>query len=106
MLSAHGPQPALRLQYALPLVVPLLVAAGLGARRLPERLPAASIAGMSVPALVLGVVVGPLPGVDVMHPTPALARLHACTATLPAPAPTAPGASTAAARASRPAPPR
>jgi len=102
LLSAHGPQPELRLQYALPLVVPLLVAAGLGARRLPEPLPAASIAGMSVPALVLGVVVGPLPGVDVMHPTPALARLHACTARLPATAPTAADDSTAAALASRP----
>src|SRR5262249_61857014 len=61
LLSAHGPQPDLRLQYALPLVVPLLVAAGLGARRLPERLPSASIAGLSVPALGLGVGVGPLP---------------------------------------------
>ena len=102
LLSAHGPQPELRLQYALPLVVPLLVAAGLGARRLPERLPAVSIAGMSVPALVLGAVVGPLPGVDVMHPTPALAHLHACTSRLPARAPTAADDSTAAALASRP----
>ena len=102
LLSAHGPQPELRLQYALPLVVPLLVAAGLGARRLPERLPAVSIAGMSLPALLLSAVVGPLPGVDVMHPTPALARLHACTSRLPATAPTAADDSTAAALASLP----
>ena len=102
LLSAHGPQPELRLQYALPLVVPLLVAAGLGARRLPERLPAVSIAGMSVPALVLGAVVGPLPGADMMHPAQALARLHACTSRLPATAPTAADDSTAAALASRP----
>ena len=102
LLSAHAPQPELRLQYALPLVVPLLVAAGLGARRLPERLPAVSIAGMSVPALVLGAVIWPIPGLDAMHPAPGLARLHACTSLLPATAPTAADDSTAAALASRP----
>src|SRR5262249_58029533 len=37
LLSAHVPQPALRLQYALPLVVPVLVAGGLGARPILDR---------------------------------------------------------------------
>src|SRR5499427_3800039 len=54
LLSAHVPQPELHLQYALPLVVPVLVAAGLGARDLLARpRPPAAIAALALPALLL-----------------------------------------------------
>jgi uncharacterized membrane protein len=102
LLSAHQPQPGLRLQYALPLVIPLLVAAGLGARRLPERLPAVAIASMSVPALVLGAAAVHIQGVGGVSPAPAVARLQACVSKLPTAAPTAADDGTAAALASRP----
>ncbi|HEY7198722.1 MAG TPA: DUF2079 domain-containing protein, partial [Candidatus Dormibacteraeota bacterium] len=39
LLSAHDPQATLGLQYALPLVAPVLVAGGLGARRLLDAAP-------------------------------------------------------------------
>jgi hypothetical protein len=102
LLSAHLPQPELRLQYALPLVVPLLVAGGLGARRLLERpLPGLALAGLAVPAILLGAVLGPLVERWPADP-PALPRLLACTARLPANAPVAADDAVAASLAARP----
>jgi Predicted membrane protein (DUF2079) len=118
LLSAHHPQPELRLQYALPLVVPLLVAAGLGARSLPlsqgevarQRrrglplaLPAGAVAAFAAPALLVGLLAGPLLAPGAGAGPPALGRLLACTATLPALAPVAADDDAAAPLASRPA---
>lgn len=101
LLSAHYPQPELRLQYGLPLVVPLVVAAGLGARRLPERLPRPAIAALSVPAVAIGALSGPI--IDAHASTPAaVARLQACTMALPDAAPLAVDDASAAPLASRP----
>ena len=102
LLSAHHPQPELRLQYALPLVVPLLVAAGLGARSLPSALPAAAVAAFAAPALLIAVLAGPLlaPGAGVGPP--ALGRLRACTAAVPPLGPVAADDDAAAPLASRP----
>ena len=105
LLSAHAPQPELRLQYALPLVVPVLVAGGLGARRLLDRarpLPAAALAALALPAVAIGVAFGPLLGQRPAPAPPALARLVACTAALPAAAPVAVDDDAAAALAARP----
>jgi uncharacterized membrane protein len=177
LLSAHPAQPELHLQYGLPLIVPLLVAAGLAAPRqlerrsssrreirrpgAPDRGPAprtgaslpvvgergpqkqgreipgspgnrgggvrisrggvgcmggedpsdyltgvlstrpALLAVLALPALLVGALTGP---VLVRHPAapPALARLQACAAVLPATAPVAADDSAAAALASRP----
>jgi predicted membrane protein DUF2079 len=100
LLSAHAAQPELHLQYGLPLIVPLLVAAGLSARRLPGPRPAL-LAVLALPALLVGALTGP---VLVRHPAapPALARLQACAAAVPAAAPVAADDSAAAALASRP----
>jgi uncharacterized membrane protein len=103
LLSAHVPQPALRLQYALPLVVPVLVAGGLGARRLLERpRPPAALAALALPALLLGAAFGPLPGQLSAAAPPALDRLQGCTAKLPAAAPVAADDAVAAPLAARP----
>jgi uncharacterized membrane protein len=105
LLSAHQPQPELHLQYALPLLVPLLVAAGLGARRLPDRLPSPAVAGVAVPVLAIGAGTG-LPVAATAVPgageTSSRARLLACTADLPARAAVAADDDTAAVLASRP----
>jgi uncharacterized membrane protein len=102
LLSAHPLQPELRLQYALPLVVPVLVAGGLGARRLLHRpRPAAALAALALPALVVGAF-GPLLGGRPPVHQPALSRLLACTAALPANAPVAADDDAAAALAARP----
>jgi len=90
LLSAHVPQPELRLQYALPLVVPVLVAGGLGARRLLDRpRPAVALAALALPALAIGALFGPLVGQRPAPAAPALGRLLACTSALPAAAPVA-----------------
>jgi len=103
LLSAHSPQPQLHLQYALPLVVPVLVAAGLGARRLLEwRPPAAALAALALPALVLGAATGQLLGHRPPAATPALGQLLACTSALPASAPVAVDDDAAAPLAARP----
>jgi uncharacterized membrane protein len=105
LLSAHQPQPELHLQYALPLVVPLLLAAGLGARRLPDRLPVPAVAGLAVPVLAIGAgadLAGTAGLVDRADETSGRARLLACTAGLPPQAPVAADDSTAAVLASRP----
>jgi uncharacterized membrane protein len=103
LLSAHSPQPELHLQYALPLVVPVLVAGGLGARRLLDRpRPAAALAALALPAVVIGVVLGPLLGQRPAPAAPALGRLLACTSGLPATAPVAVDDDAAAPLAARP----
>lgn len=92
LLSAHGPQPLLHLQYALPLVVPVLAAAALAARRLTAGPWVAVLA--VVPAL-LGLVLGSLPPAPgnpdpgAFSRPPALARLQACTGAVSASAPVA-----------------
>jgi len=103
LLSAHVPQPQLHLQYALPLVVPVLVAGGLGARRLLERpRPLPALAAMALPALLLGAAFGPLLGQRPAPAQPALGRLLACTASLPGAAPLAADDAAAAPLAARP----
>jgi predicted membrane protein DUF2079 len=109
LLSAHHPQPELRLQYALPLVLPLLVAAGLAGRDLLGRLPAlagrwpvAAAAVLAAPALLIGALAGPMLGQGGDGPEPALDRLRLCAASLPAAAPVAADDSAAAPLASRP----
>lgn len=102
LLSAHYPQPELRLQYALPLVVPLIVAAGLAGRRLPARLPAAAVVALGLPAVVIGALAGPMLNQREPASPPVLGRLHACTELLPPAAATAADDSAAAPLASRP----
>ncbi|HKF76644.1 MAG TPA: DUF2079 domain-containing protein [Candidatus Dormibacteraeota bacterium] len=109
LLSAHAPQPQLHLQYALPLVVPVLVAGGLGARSLLDRArllgrprPIASLAALALPALVVGVALGPLVGQRPAAPAPVLDRLLACTSGLPPAAPVAVDDAAAAPLAARP----
>ncbi len=105
LLSAHSPQPDLRLQYALPLVVPVLVAGGLGARRLLDRarpVPAGALAALALPAVVIGVALGPLVGQRPAPDPPVLGRLLACTAALPPAAPVAVDDAAAAPLAGRP----
>jgi Predicted membrane protein (DUF2079) len=103
LLSAHSQQPGLRLQYALPLVVPVLVAGGLGARRLLDRpMPAAAVAALALPALTIGAAFGPLLGQRPAPAPPALGRLLACAAALPARAPVAVDDDAAAPLAARP----
>jgi uncharacterized membrane protein len=114
LLSAHSPQTILHLQYALPLVVPVLVAGGLGARSLLDRVVRlhegeaslaptgwAALAALAVPALVIGLVFSPLAGQGPLT-TSSLQRLLACAAALPGEAPLAADDSVAAALAARP----
>ena len=103
LLSAHSPQPQLHLQYALPLVVPVLIAGGLGARRLLDKpRPEAALAALAVPAIVLGIACGPLIGHRAPTAPPVLGRLLACTASLPQTAPVAADDAVAAPLAARP----
>lgn len=97
LLSDHWPQPALDLQYGLPVVVPLLVAGGLGAARLLDlerpfvRRPASRslLAALALPALVLGVALGPMPGYARPAGRPLSRQLASCAAAVPARAPVA-----------------
>jgi uncharacterized membrane protein len=94
LLSAHHPQPELLFQYGLPLVVPMLVAAGLGARRLLEWRPPEggltrlAIPALAVPALLVALLTGPLLRTP-LAPSSARQQLLACTTSLPATAPAA-----------------
>jgi len=108
LLSAHHPQPELLFQYGLPLLLPILVAGGLGARRFLEWQPRRggslsrlAIPALAVPALVIGLVTGPLLRTP---PEPASTRqqLLACTANLPAAAPLAVDDATALPLSARP----
>src|SRR3979411_3282254 len=64
LLSAHHPQPELLFQYGLPLVVPVLVAGGLGAAWLMDRTQARPpywvVAVAAGPALLIGLLFCPL----------------------------------------------
>jgi len=103
LLSAHITQPELHLQYALPLVVPVLVAGGLGARRLlAQPRPSVALAALALPALLIGAASGPLLGQRSPIGQPALIRLLACTAGLPATAAVAVDDAAAAPLAARP----
>jgi len=103
LLSAHTSQPELHLQYALPAVVPVLVAGGLGARRLhAEPHPQVVLAALALPALLIGAAFGPLLGQRPPTGPPALSRLLVCTAALPAAAPVAVDDAAAATLAARP----
>lgn len=91
LLSAHDPQPLLHLQYALPLVVPVLVAAAMAARAIPSSWP---IPMLALPPAILALTIGVLPpsiGANsaAFQRPPALARLQACVGGLPVDAPVA-----------------
>jgi uncharacterized membrane protein len=124
LLSAHASQTILHLQYALPLVVPVLVAGGLGARSVLDRVVRpyegeaslaptapgearlaprgrAALAALALPAVVLGIVFSPLAGQGPLT-TSSMQRLMACATALPGEAPVAADDSVAAALAARP----
>jgi uncharacterized membrane protein len=126
LLSAHQPQPQLLFQYGQPLVVPLLVAGGLGASRLLGRRPASwlpgrrpsrparrphpgwrprppgwAIAGVALPPLLVGLASGPLAH-PLQPPSTAMERLLACTSRLPDRAPLAADDAAALALSARP----
>jgi uncharacterized membrane protein len=94
VLSSHNPQNVLNLHYALLLLFPLLVAGGVGARKLVERRtfkPAYALA-LIVPALLIAWGTGRLP--PALNANPALysrpdtlSRLLTATAMIPANAP-------------------
>ena len=130
LLSAHPSQTILHLQYGLPLVVPVLVAGGLGARSVLDRVArrqqgearlaptdpvvgpqqgearlaptgGVALAALAVPAVVLGIVFSPLAGQGALT-TSSMQRLMACATALPGEAPLAADDSVAAALAARP----
>ncbi len=94
VLSSHNPQNVLNLHYALLLLFPLIVAGGVGARKLVERRtfkPAYALA-MLVPAVLIAWGTGRLP--PALNANPAqysrpdtLAELQTATARIPADAP-------------------
>lgn len=97
LLSNHDPQERLQLHYVLLVIFPLIVAAGMGGRRLlaqrtlPARLSATLLAG-AAPALILGFTAGLLPpalGADAwLYTRPAAAdRLLAAARVIPPGAP-------------------
>jgi uncharacterized membrane protein len=87
LLSAHPPQPLLVLQYALPLLVPLLVAAAVAAKDVARPRLAA---GLAVPPVLLGLLLGSMPPAPgnpdpgAFSRPPALERLQACASSIPA----------------------
>ncbi|MGH7919585.1 MAG: DUF2079 domain-containing protein [Candidatus Dormibacteraceae bacterium] len=95
LLSDHWPQPALHLQYGLPIVLPVFVAGGLGAARLLDTemprarrlLSAPAVAALCLPALVLGAALGPLAGQAPAIGPPLVEQLARCVAVIPAAAP-------------------
>jgi uncharacterized membrane protein len=102
LLSAHHPQPELLFQYGLPLVVPILVAGGLGARRFLDWRPQpVALAALAVPALLIGLIGGPLARTPVV-PSATRQQLLTCTASLPPGAPAAVDDTTALPLAARP----
>jgi uncharacterized membrane protein len=126
LLSAHQPQPQLLFQYGQPLLVPLLIAGGLGVRRLLEQpppawLPAwtparpsgwprpgpplwpprAAIGVVALLPLLVGLAFGPLAH-PLQPPSTAMERLLACTSRLPARAPLAADDAAALALSARP----
>ncbi len=92
LLSAHPPQPLLVLQYALPLLVPVLVAAAVAAR---DVACGRWVIGLAIPPVFLGLLLGSLPPAP-GNPDPgafsrpsALGRLQVCAGRLPSSAPVA-----------------
>jgi uncharacterized membrane protein len=86
LLSAHAPQPLLHLQYAQPLVVPLLIAAGRASAALNGR---GRVAWLAVPAAVAALTLGSLPPALSADPAPftrppGVGRLLECTSAIPA----------------------
>jgi uncharacterized membrane protein len=98
LLSSHDPQQRLQQHYVLIIMFPLIVAAGIGARRLletrtlPSRLPAPALLALAVPAILIGFLAGRLPpglGAEpwlYSQPT-AVDRLRAATSVIPPGAP-------------------
>jgi uncharacterized membrane protein len=91
LLSAHDPQSLLHLQYALPLVVPVLVAAAMAARNVHvgRLLPV-----LALPPAILALALGSLPpshgaNHEPFQRPPALARLEVCVRGLASDAPIA-----------------
>jgi uncharacterized membrane protein len=108
LLSDHSPQPALHLQYGLPLVMPVFVAGGLGLERLldTERFrflrSQPALAALCVPALLIGGLWGPMVrGHPALAPS-LLGQLDSCSAAIPASAPVATDDDVAAPLAARP----
>jgi uncharacterized membrane protein len=95
LFSDHSPQPGLQLQYALPLVIPVWVAGGLGLERLLdiERFrflrSGPVLAALCVPALLVGVVCGPIVRQQPAVGPSVLGQLDRCTVVIPATAPVA-----------------
>jgi uncharacterized membrane protein len=98
LLSSHEPMERLQLHYVLLLMFPLIVAGGIGARRLleqrtlPEWLPAQWLVAGAAPALIIAFAAGTLPpahGAEqwLYDRPPAVDRLLAATAILPPGAP-------------------
>jgi hypothetical protein len=99
LLSSHDPQERLQLHYSLLVMFPLIVAAGIGARRLFEhssfptwRMPAPALFAFAVPALCVGFVGGGLPpalGAEhwLYERPPAVDRLLSATSVIPRGAP-------------------
>ena len=95
LLSDHDPMERLQAHYVLIVMFPLIIAAGVGARRLLERkdlprlLPAPALMLAAIPALVIGFTAGRLPpalGADQwLYDQPSAAdRLLAATSVIPA----------------------
>jgi uncharacterized membrane protein len=109
LLSRHPTQPDLHLHYGLILMLPLLVAGALGARRLlTERpsLPAWACGAVAVPALLVGVGLGRLPPAFGSNPSAftgraSLSALHRSTDAMPRGAPVAADDNVAVALAAR-----
>jgi uncharacterized membrane protein len=105
LLSAHHPQPELLFQYGLPLVVPVVVAGGLGAAWLMDRTQARPpywvVAVAAVPALLIGLLFGPLSR-GPQASSQALQQLQGCTSAIPARAAVAADDAAALPLASRP----
>lgn len=94
VLSEHVPQNVLHLHYVMLLLFPLIVAAAVGARRLLERrdLPPSIALAAAAPALVVAVLMGPLPpslnSYTHLYMQPnAMQELSAAAAVIPAGAP-------------------
>ena len=92
LLSSHLPQPYLHLQYALPLVVPMLVAAGMAARSL--KVPPHLLPGLAVPVAAIALLFGSLPpalaaNAEPFRQRPAWEGLEVCTRQVPSRAPVA-----------------
>jgi uncharacterized membrane protein len=98
LLSSHDPQQRLQQHYVLIIMFPLIVAAGIGARRLledrslPTWLPAPALMALAVPAILVGFLAGRLPpalGAEqwLYGQPPAADRLLAATRVIPSGAP-------------------